>query len=77
MLYVIIKTLFYFIFFKQNFKLVFTFSKNDYFTNEKLEKVYTVNSEHIIESITSTEINWTKRDIAFELKDVKMKNKSK
>lgn len=59
-----------------NFTLIFTFGKNDYFTNEVLEKTYKINDELLIEEIVSTEINWLKRNIAFQVKDKKMKNKS-
>jgi len=56
-------------------KLQFTFSKNEFFSNEVLEKHYKVNDEHLVEEITSTEINWLKRNLAFENVDKKMKNK--
>ena len=56
---------------------MFTFAPNDYFTNMVLQKEYRINNEHIITEIVSTEIKWTKKDIAFEVKEKQMKNKSK
>jgi hypothetical protein len=35
-----------------------------------------MSKDYTIEKITSTEINWLKRDIAYEMKETKMKNKS-
>lgn len=58
-----------------SFKIIFSFKENEFFSNDKLVKHYLVNDEHLITEIKSTEINWTKREFAFEKKDKKMTNK--
>jgi hypothetical protein len=58
-----------------SFKIIFTFGENEFFSNLKLDKHYIVNDEHLITEIISTEIDWKKREFAFEKKDKKMTNK--
>jgi len=41
-----------------NFKLIFEFKLNDYFSNVLIEKVYYVSGEMLIEKIESTKIDW-------------------
>jgi len=41
-----------------NFKLIFEFKPNDYFSNVLIEKVYYVTGEMLIEKIESTKIDW-------------------
>ena len=57
--------------------MIFSFNKNDFFTNETLTKEYKINDEHLVEQIVSTEINWTKKEFLYKKVDKKMKNKSK
>jgi len=58
-----------------SFKIIFTFRENDFFSNLKIEKLYMVNDEHLITEIKSTEIDWKKREFAFEKIEKKMTNK--
>lgn len=41
-----------------NFKLVFTFSENEFFSNTELTKTFVLKDEQEAEEATSTEIDW-------------------
>lgn len=59
-----------------SFKIIFEFEKNDFFTNDAIEKEYHLSADHLISEIKSTEINWNKGKDYFKKKKKKvMKNK--
>ncbi len=58
------------------FDLVFTFEKNDYFSNETLKKSFVMTKQNIIEKCEGTVINWKDgKDVT--VKKVKKKSKKK
>ena len=64
------------------FDLIFTFEKNDYFTNESLKKTFVMTKQNIIEKCDGTEIAWkdgkdvTKKKIKKKSKNKKAGNKT-
>lgn len=44
----------------ENFKIIFEFDKNEYFTNDTLEKAYYFSKDKLISKIESTDIKWNK-----------------
>lgn len=58
------------------FDIIFTFEKNDYFTNTVLKKSFVMSKQNIIEKCEGTEIDWKEgKDIT--KKKMKKKNKKK
>lgn len=58
------------------FDLVFTFEKNDYFTNETLKKSFVMTKQNVIEKCDGTIIEWKEgKDVT--IKKVKKKSKKK
>jgi nucleosome assembly protein 1-like 1 len=58
------------------FDLVFTFEKNDYFSNETLKKSFVMTKQNIIEKCEGTEISWKDgKDVT--KKKIKKKSKKK
>jgi len=57
---------------------VFEFEKNEYFTNNLLEKTYHISDELLLKEIVSTKINWIEgKNVSVKKVTKKMKNKSK
>lgn len=68
---------------KPGFKLIFTFSPNEYFENEKLEKTYVYQEEvgytgdFVYDKAIGTEIKWkAEKDLTKEFEIKKQRNKS-
>lgn len=58
------------------YDLVFTFEKNDYFSNEVLKKTFVMTKANVIEKCEGTEIQWKEgKDVT--KKKIKKKNKKK
>ena len=58
------------------FDLLFTFEKNDYFTNEVLKKTFVMTKQNVIEKCEGTEISWKDgKDVT--KKKIKKKSKNK
>lgn len=58
--------------------MIFEFEANDYFTNSKLEKVYHVSKDLLIEKIESTPIEWKEgKNMCVKKVTKTLKNKSK
>lgn len=60
----------------KNFKLIFEFEKNEYFSNEFLEKQYFFSEDKLISQIISTEIQW-KENKNYSQKKIKKIYKNK
>lgn len=60
----------------KNFKLIFEFEKNEYFSNEFLEKQYFFSEDKLISQIISTEIKW-KENKNYSQKKIKKIYKNK
>ena len=59
-------------------KIIFEFSENEFFGNKLLEKEYIMTKEMLVDSITSTKINWFEgKDVTTKEEEKKCKNKSK
>lgn len=58
------------------FDLIFTFDKNDYFTNTELRKSFVMSKQNVIEKCDGTEIAWKEGKDATK-KKVKKKSKNK
>jgi nucleosome assembly protein 1-like 1 len=58
------------------FDLIFTFEKNEYFSNTELKKTYKMTRQNIIEKCEGTVINWKDGKNVTE-KKVKKKQKNK
>lgn len=58
------------------FDIIFTFDKNDYFTNTELKKTFKMTKQNIIERCEGTVINWKEGKNITE-KKVKKKSKNK
>jgi nucleosome assembly protein 1-like 1 len=64
------------------FDLIFTFEKNDYFSNESLKKTFVMTKQNVIEKCEGTEIAWkdgkdvTKKKIKKKSKNKKAGNKT-
>jgi nucleosome assembly protein 1-like 1 len=57
--------------------LIFEFDTNDYFTNTKLEKIYYVSKDLLIEKIESTPIEWKEgKNLCVKKVTKTLKNKS-
>ena len=58
------------------FDLIFTFEKNDYFTNQSLKKTFVMTKQNVIEKCEGTEIAWKDgKDVT--VKKIKKKSKKK
>lgn len=58
------------------FDLIFTFEKNDYFTNESLKKSFVMTKQNVIEKCQGSEISW-KEGKNVTQKKIKKKSKNK